>query len=257
LCEGDTTATAWSKTFFSDYVEHSVRTVMVLGPEEYADKRMVNSASTVLAMWRKLVKEADLTVLKAKRKQEPWAGDKWRLRFHGHTARSPTSSIATFEISRVSSVRWMMKHVVGLTLIKQWVWRDLAQEAQLTKQLTFEKVEATADDVIVILRTLWERAADLAIDAETRISFHANVLLSAMGGFRPGCLDKVRYRDLVLSILRDPRDRSTMKHVSTITIQRNKLKDSLSASKDDRYVTPPVLLGRVQSSAQTFICLYL
>jgi hypothetical protein len=49
---------------------------MVLGPGEYEDKRMVNSASTLLVMWRKLVKEADLTVLKAKRKQEPRAGDK-------------------------------------------------------------------------------------------------------------------------------------------------------------------------------------
>ena len=50
LCEGDETATAWSKAFFSDYIEHSVRRVMVLGPEEYVDKRMINSASTVLAM---------------------------------------------------------------------------------------------------------------------------------------------------------------------------------------------------------------
>jgi hypothetical protein len=103
LCEGDGTATAWCKAFFSDYVEHSVRRVMVLGSEEYVDKRMLNSASMVLAMWRKLVKEADLTVLKAKRQQEPRAGEKWRLRFHGHTARMPTSSIAIFEISRVSS----------------------------------------------------------------------------------------------------------------------------------------------------------
>ena len=79
MCEGDETATAWTKAFFSDYVEHSVRPVMVLGPGEYEDKRMVNSASTLLAMWRKLVKEADLTVLKAKRKQDPRAGDKWRL----------------------------------------------------------------------------------------------------------------------------------------------------------------------------------
>jgi hypothetical protein len=38
LCEGDETATAWTKAFFSDYVEHSVRPVMVLGPGEYEDK---------------------------------------------------------------------------------------------------------------------------------------------------------------------------------------------------------------------------
>jgi hypothetical protein len=44
---------------------------MVLGLEEYMDKRMVNSVSTNLVMWLKLVKEANLTVLKAKRYREP------------------------------------------------------------------------------------------------------------------------------------------------------------------------------------------
>lgn len=58
----------------------------------------------------------------------------------------------------------------------------------LIKHITFTKVKATADDVLVILRTLYERAADLGIDAKTRISFHANVLLAAEGGFRPGTL---------------------------------------------------------------------
>jgi hypothetical protein len=37
---------------------------MVLGPEEYEEKRMLNCA--VLAAWRALIKEADLTVLKEK-----------------------------------------------------------------------------------------------------------------------------------------------------------------------------------------------
>jgi hypothetical protein len=117
LCEGEKRATTWAKVFFSDYVENSVRRVMALGPKEYVDKRMVNSASTALAMWRKLVKEADLTVLEAKRRQEPRAGDKWRLRFHGHTARMPTSSTATFEVSRVSSIPWTTRHLVKLTFV--------------------------------------------------------------------------------------------------------------------------------------------
>jgi hypothetical protein len=70
LCEGDEKATAWSKAFFSDYVEHSVRRVIVLGPEEYVDRRMLNSAS-ILAMWRKLVKEAYQTVLKQSDNKNP------------------------------------------------------------------------------------------------------------------------------------------------------------------------------------------
>lgn len=119
-------------------------------------------------------------------------------------------------------------------MIEQWIWTELARESRLTKELTFEKVEATDKDVIVILRTLWERAADLGIDPDLRIAFHANVLLSAAGGFRPGCLRKIPYKDFVLSILRDPRDSSKMKHAATIAIKRNKIKDSLSFSKTDK-----------------------
>ncbi|KAF2026368.1 hypothetical protein EK21DRAFT_49373, partial [Setomelanomma holmii] len=51
------------KPFFSNYGNNSVRRVIVHGPEEYANKRMLNCASSVLAMWRKLVKEANVTIL--------------------------------------------------------------------------------------------------------------------------------------------------------------------------------------------------
>jgi hypothetical protein len=44
---------------------------MVLGLEEYIERRMLNSANSVLAMRRALVKEVDLTVLEEKRRQEP------------------------------------------------------------------------------------------------------------------------------------------------------------------------------------------
>lgn len=60
-----------------------------------------------------------------------------------------------------------------------------------------------------------------------RIAFHANVLFLAMGGFRPGTLGKVRYRDVLLSVMRDPENTKSMKHASTIIIPRNKLKNSL------------------------------
>jgi hypothetical protein len=49
------------------------------------------------------------------------------------------------------------------------------------------------------------------------------VLLSAIGGFRLGTLGKVRYKDVLLSVIRDPEDATKLKHASTITIPRNKL----------------------------------
>jgi hypothetical protein len=112
LCEGNKKSVACTKAFFSDYVENSVRVAMVLGPEEYVEQRMVNSASTLLEMWRKLVKEADLTVLKDKRHEEPQAADKWRLRFHGHgtgNGRAPTYSATSWEISQVRYMLWKIE----------------------------------------------------------------------------------------------------------------------------------------------------
>jgi len=110
----------------------------------------------------------------------------------------------------------------------------LAVEANLSKQLTFKKLEATSEDVIVILRTLWERSAELGISIPSRIAFHANLLLSAMGGFRPGCLGKVYYKDVVLSVIRDPQDHTKRRYAATITVRRNKMKESLSIRKDDQ-----------------------
>lgn len=75
---------------------------MVLRVEEYKERRMLNSASLVLAAWRALIKEADLTVLHEKRLRESNSGDKWRLRFHNYNAKPPSSSIGVFKISKVS-----------------------------------------------------------------------------------------------------------------------------------------------------------
>ena len=149
--------------------------------------------------------------LNAKRHQDPEAASKWRLRFNGHVSggRKPASSLATWEISL-------------------WLWDVLANEFQLTKENTFNKVEATTEDAVVVLRTLWERAAELGIDPESRLAFHANVLMSAMGGFRPGCLAKLRYKDVTITILRDPLNHSRVKYAATISIYWNRLEDSLS-----------------------------
>jgi len=57
----------------------------------------------LLQWWRKLIKEADLTVLSAKRLEDPRNKEKWRLRFHNHNTRFPSSSISVFDVSKVDS----------------------------------------------------------------------------------------------------------------------------------------------------------
>jgi hypothetical protein len=67
---------------FSDYVEYPKRMVMIHGPQEYEKRGIFNSAGTSLAMWRKLIKEADLTVLSAKIFEDHRNKETKMLRFH-------------------------------------------------------------------------------------------------------------------------------------------------------------------------------
>ncbi len=116
LCERERTATAWCQTFLSDYVEHAVRSVMVLGPEEYEDRRVLNSAATVLGMWRSLVKEADLTVLAKRRQRDPSAAAKWKLRYQTPNPRFSSSADTAFEVTQVRFLRLppdLTKHGTG------------------------------------------------------------------------------------------------------------------------------------------------
>jgi len=77
----------------------------VLGPEEYVEKRGINSATTVLAMWRSLVKEADITVLAAERAKHPREAGVLRLRFNSYNAQRPSSSVLVWDISKVGLLR--------------------------------------------------------------------------------------------------------------------------------------------------------
>lgn len=50
------------------------------------------------------------------------------------------------------------------------------------------KQEATAQDITLFLNTLWTRAPDIPLTPNTRLAFHAFILLAALGGFRPGSI---------------------------------------------------------------------
>jgi hypothetical protein len=98
---------------------------------------MVNSASTPLAMSRKLIKEGDLTVLGSKRLEDPRNKEKWRLRFHNHNARFPSSSISVLDGSKVGSrsfgvlTRLMLLPKVALD------WPSSRSGPALIKHITF------------------------------------------------------------------------------------------------------------------------
>lgn len=79
---------------------------------------------------------------------------------------------------------------LAYTNYEQWIASILANELELNKKQTFIKVAATTTDILTILITLWNRAKDIACDRETRVAFHARILLASLGGFRRGTLDK-------------------------------------------------------------------
>ncbi|KAK3948663.1 hypothetical protein QBC32DRAFT_400768 [Pseudoneurospora amorphoporcata] len=79
----------------------------------------------------------------------------------------------------------------------------LAQKFNLSCRQTFEKTEATTDDILLILSTLWERAVDIPCNPRCRIAFHILVLIGSIG-FRPGTYENMLYRQVKLLVVRDP-----------------------------------------------------
>lgn len=97
---------------------------------------------------------------------------------------------------------------------------------------TYEKVEATAEDIIAILRTLWDRAEDIPASPLTRVCFHAVVLLSALGGFRPGAVLNLLYKDFTPAVVRDPDSLNKCKLMITVTVKRNKIKECTRTTRN-------------------------
>jgi hypothetical protein len=118
LCLGEREAVGKCKAFLYDYVVNSHRQVMVTTEEEWIVERGVNHASTVMSMWRTLVKEADLSVLETKRQQDHENRYRWRLRFQNCRSPDnkglnlPESLDMVHEISQVSpwSIRYRLTH---------------------------------------------------------------------------------------------------------------------------------------------------
>lgn len=61
--------------------EHRKQKVLSLGPEEYKWKRAVNTVTTVLNLWVRILAQVDATILATRRKMEQDGSQrlKWRL----------------------------------------------------------------------------------------------------------------------------------------------------------------------------------
>ncbi|KAI1382618.1 uncharacterized protein F4822DRAFT_435293 [Hypoxylon trugodes] len=111
-----------------------------------------------------------------------------------------------------------------------WVFVELAPEIEPETVPTYEKTEMTSTDVDVALHTLWSRSNDIPCKPMTRVSFHAMVLLAAIGGFRPGTLMNLTSSQFQVAVLHHPENPGRTKIIVIIGIRRNKIKETSKTS---------------------------
>ncbi|KAL2020069.1 hypothetical protein VTK56DRAFT_8873 [Thermocarpiscus australiensis] len=97
--------------------------------------------------------------------------------------------------------------------ISNWIRKDLASKFGLMREseLTFVKTETTAEDLLILLISLWTRPDDVPCQPQVRVS--VDFALELLGfGFRPGEVMNVRFEHVCLVVVRDPDnpDRTTL-----------------------------------------------
>jgi len=98
---------------------------------------------------------------------------------------------------------------------------DLALDLGLNLGQSFEKKEATADDIMLVLLTVWQRGRDIPCRPEHRFGFHCAVMLGGFGGWRTGETIQLLYKDTVIEWIQDL-DTHMIWPVATITIHHVK-----------------------------------
>ncbi|KAL2192268.1 hypothetical protein P885DRAFT_19357, partial [Corynascus similis CBS 632.67] len=168
-------------------------------PEERAMVCTVNCTFSVIEVWRRLIVAADFKVL------------------HGERA----------------ALRRRERYLEADRLFLKW-----PQEGEKRDRPTYTimnslygKVEATAEDIIIILKTLYKRETDIPASPLTRVGFHHTLLDLAIGGHRPGCREDTLCRQYTIAIVRDPDNPTRTRPIVTANINRNKIKETQKTCK--------------------------
>lgn len=101
----------------------------------------------------------------------------------------------------------------------------------LSLEQGFVKREATSDDVLLIISTLWRRASDIHAEPSVRVAFHCALVLGAFGGFRTGLIENITYGQIEMALIRV---QGSLRAVATITMTHNKMKELSSSSETVR-----------------------
>lgn len=205
----------------TSYVEYSRVWRPTLGPEEWVLANTINWAGTLEDIWARLIRKADLEVLQPLRKETVEKTGQWpqqlELRYSSRDKekhRSPAYLVA--------KVRQPFPHLMftrnSYIPIYQWI-PQLAKQFGISLKQRFKKQETSSEDIIMILDVLWTRAKDIDCTHNIRVAFHCSILLAAIGGWRPGCLVDIKYKQVQLAWVRHLNKTHL---VATITINQNK-----------------------------------
>ncbi|KAK4233861.1 hypothetical protein C8A03DRAFT_19135 [Achaetomium macrosporum] len=189
LCRDDQETNAAIRSYFRDYVESSQKRRAVVGEQEYEIVQTITATKTVITHWKNLVAEADNTVLREMHRKDPDNRGLWKLRWdQGEPSDRPVADISA-PVERF----------------------NLTRESKLTFAKVKTMVETTADDLLILLDTLWTRAEDVPCQPQYRVSLHWTLILAGFG-FRPGSLMKFR----------DPENHGRTTLAATITVTHDK-----------------------------------
>ncbi|KAK1657565.1 hypothetical protein BDP55DRAFT_623481 [Colletotrichum godetiae] len=218
FCLDSKLADSVCQAFIESYVRRSARPCLTLGKQEVVNVRLVKSANSVLDLWDNLVGAAERGVLQEKRWKDP-ANPAWKLMYHkkDEFASKPASKI------------------------RKWIEGGLADKYNLERRQTFVKKEATIDDILTFIDTLWTRASDIPCSAATRLAVHTTVLLDSLGGWRLGTLMNFKYRDIEMAVVRDPEDHERTALTATINVEQNKRQANKAQTSQDDIISFTVL----------------
>ncbi|KAK4249283.1 hypothetical protein C7999DRAFT_12855, partial [Corynascus novoguineensis] len=163
-------------------------------PKEHAMVRIVNYTFSVIEVWRRLIVVADFKVLYGER----------------------------------AALRRREKYLEADRLFLKWPQEGEKRDgpAYTIINSLYVKVEATAEDIIIILKTLYRRETDIPASPLTRVGFYHTLLDLAIGGHRPSCLEDTLYRQYTIAIIRDPNNPTRTRPIVIANINRNKIKET-------------------------------
>ncbi|KAF5018840.1 hypothetical protein F66182_9169 [Fusarium sp. NRRL 66182] len=209
-CMGiDECATPHFRTFLDEYIKASKTLRPCLDDREWHEVQRIKQAATIHDVWATLVKAADVKVISPRRKADPLDG-RWNLDYSSQKGSSRNRTIC--EVGK-----WIS------TQAKVW---------NLSLEQSFEKVETTTEDLLLLLHTLWNREVDITCSAEHRVAFHSAVILLGVGGWRSMSILNLKYEDVEIARVKDPETGKT-DLVATIAIHHVKQRAN-QARRDQR-----------------------